>query len=147
MPAFSAREDEYKGHPVLEILADGQPWGSISPYDSHFRFGVSRGAMILTARDLIVTFWSTGGDLPERERKLVVTSPELSCRCDCTTHASFVAHGQTIWQPYMKLVCRPWDIGFGVQKAGALVSLEMRIRAFVHRNFATMASMDGTVKW
>jgi hypothetical protein len=91
MPRFSAREKQYLGNPILEVLIDGNSWGVTYPYDEHFRFGVQKAKLILIFIDLIEEFVKTEGKRPFfnttiSRRKLKYNFYTL---CTCSTSPSF----------------------------------------------------------
>ena len=148
MNTYSVQESNYLGNPVLEVLVTGRAWGDVYPGDAHFRFGCRKAAMIMTACDLIEVFARTGGKRPRHDHKLLISDPGLCCTSECTVYSGFTtSFGQTVNQPYMKLVEPLASIGFGVQKAVALTTLHHAIREFVLSHYATQSAGENSLDW
>jgi len=128
---LSVMEHDFHGSPILEILIDGHAWES--PFDAHFRFGLTKARMILTVRDLIELFWMTDGTRPRHEEPTIVARADFNCVCTCVTHAFFEAYGRRVYERYIHLSSGDKHIGFGLRKAKALLDLESEIAGFVRR--------------
>jgi len=116
--------------PIVEILRDGNVWDS--PWDTNFRFGRIKAAMILYSIDTIQKF-ALSSD-PGKMIPLPIfiqTDPDLVIQLQ--TFPSFAKMDrEIIEEPYLRLerVAEkyPQHIGFGQKKAAALVILKNELR-------------------
>ncbi|MGH7741540.1 MAG: hypothetical protein ACRENS_05900 [Candidatus Eiseniibacteriota bacterium] len=129
MPTLSCGESEFQGNRVLEVLVDGQPWGAISPYDAHFRFGRTKARLIVAATSVIQEFVESSGALPRHSKPRWLREGDVLLQF--STHPYFNVNSIRIDQPYMKLVDGQIEFGFGLQKANALLTLMPTIEAFI----------------
>jgi len=131
---YSIRESIYKRNPTIEILVDGKEWGFTFEYDEHFRFGLNKAKMILVAMPIIDKFVDSKGTKPPLGEEVTIENNVLSEKVVCIRYDSFEYYGRTIEKPYLKLMGSYADIGFGLEKAKALMILEDEIKEFVDRN-------------
>jgi len=130
MPQFTTQAGQIGGNPTLEIFVNGQSWGVTYSYDEHFRFGVKKARLILLFSDLIEKFVETGGIRPSFGNPIRRTDLNNS-PCSCATFPNFTySNGQTINSPYMQLRSGTVAIGFGLQKAEALIDVLNNIKEF-----------------
>jgi len=132
MPQFSTKKDQYRSSPILEVLVNGEPWGKTYPWDEHFRFGVIRVKLILIFIDLIEKFVKTDGKSPDFGK--IISRPDGKYNCTCVNSPWFTRpNGQIVNKPYMKLASDGYfDIGFGTEKAKALIEVLNSLKEFVN---------------
>lgn len=130
---YSLRGTRWKGHPVVEILRDGQPFWNHSEED--FRFGRLKAKLIVASITHIHTFLAAPEAALAFPEPLREVFPQLHLVIERQTFVSFPRGGQDVHEPYMKVSAVPHDrhkcIGFGITKAGALVALERELWEWV----------------
>ena len=130
--SFSTRRDTYKGHPILEVLEDGQPWGEDKPYSSaHFRFGETIAKLMLTAEEPLRTFVYTDARRPNDEDEIIIEKPSIGIACRCVKETGFSRGETTINKPYIKLSGPGNSIGLGLRKAEALLDVWSDVELFI----------------
>ena len=126
--SFSCRETVYCGSPVLEVLVDGDSWHS--RYDTHFRFGLAKAHLIITACYFIELFYLTNGTSPKSNEPIGLVRSE-SGTCICTKHDSFEnSFGRRVNEKYLEIQSGDIRLGLGLKKAEALLSLQSEIAVF-----------------
>lgn len=126
---YSYQIDDFHGHPIFEVLLNGQPWSSA--WDAHFRFGLTKARMLLTIFDLVELFAITHGQRPRHNSPIIMGRAGLGCIVTCTTFPSFTAYGRFVDEPYIQLETGDTRWGVGLRKAHAVLALEEEIRNFV----------------
>lgn len=134
MNKYSSKEGSYKGNPVMEVLINGDIWGSEFNYDEHFRFGRRKAMLIDVAMDLIEEFYNSDGRKPPLEDPKEIYELKYGMKVICNRHDEFtISNGKTIENPYLELKASDTSISFGLQKARALLDLEEEIKRFINR--------------
>ena len=131
---FEIEEKRWECEPIIEILRDGEPWAL--PWDNNFQFGRVKTAMILNCIDTIEAFalaTNPGGMFPlpiiqESDPDLVIQLQTFSIFTN--------SNGDIIEGPYLRLDRiyngkKTLHIGFGQQKAAALVLLKDNLRSWL----------------
>ena len=123
----------YKGSPVVEIVKDGGP---VHPHDEHFRFGVAKARLLLTALPMIRHFAEVGDEIVDViPGELAV--PDTSggaVKVWVEMHPEFVrSSGETIDRPWLHMRSSAVSIGVGYEKAKAICALADQLRQWVER--------------
>jgi hypothetical protein len=121
------------GSPVVEIMKDGGP---VHPHDEHFRFGVAKARLLLTALDVIRRFVELGDEIVDvRGDELQV--PDIVggvVTVWVEMHPEFVrSSGETIERPWLHMRSSVASIGVGYEKAKAICALADQLRQWVER--------------
>lgn len=117
----------FKGNPFIEIT---QKDGAHFPYDEHFRFGCFKAKMILSCMDIINDFIE--GTITFTEK--TIYSSLICGDIKVERHFNFLFKGQTIYAQWLQLQALNGEIGFGQEKAKALVALSDDIKAWLYNN-------------
>ena len=133
MHVYSIIESEHFGNPVIEILVDGDIWGSVYGYDENFRFGLIKAKMIIAGMNKIEEFYNSNGKSPPLLEEIGIEDNKYSVLCRCVVHDEFPVKGKIIEKPYLKLIGKYDNIGFGLEKARALLDLEEEIKQFIDK--------------
>jgi hypothetical protein len=129
-PHYQLKNGWFQGCPVVEVLRDGRP---VHPYDEHFRFGVQKAWLLLSALEIIKEF----ADNTDDDGKTTVRSQFILDEFGKTLqiwvemHEEFVrSTGETIYRPWLQIHRLPNGprIGIGVQKAKAVYALAKELR-------------------
>lgn len=134
---YSVLERSHMGNPVLEILGDGQPWGTDRVGPEHFSFGIIKARMIRAAIPVITQFVDSLGGNPWPGQTQSVTDGTRSgvITVEVAKKDDFqrVGGGQ-VNQPYLELRSGKTSLGLGVRKCQAILDLWPRIDAFLSDN-------------
>jgi hypothetical protein len=123
--------DPDMGH-VAEILKDGKAFFEDIPgHKTRFAFGPKKANWILTFLVVVKDFVNSEGRLPGTE-----DDPKSMQMLGITLnwHARFTKSGVPIPHPYLELRKGKYSIGFGRQKAGALLEFENKLRQFARND-------------
>lgn len=125
--SYSIESKKWRNEPLVEVLRDGRPWES--PWDAHFQFGRVKTAMILYCIDTIKSFAKN----PRPDTMIptpIVRKPDPDLVIRLQTFPTFTTpNGILVDEPFLRLDRvinnpHPPHIGFGQQKAAALVVLK-----------------------
>jgi len=126
---YEIKPQVWRDKPIVEVFRDGKAWAR--PWDTHFRFGVVKAAMILYCIDIVQEFAltsSSGNVIPES--RYLVDKRDLKSTIQLQTFPLFINSYQEIVEyPFIRLDrlsqnLSTADIGFGQHKAAALVILK-----------------------
>lgn len=134
MKSYSIQEGLYKNNPTIEVLVDGNEWGSVFDYDEHFRFGLRKAQMVLDGMLIIEEFSNSEGAKPPLEKIIQLDVKEFEELIECIRHDEFKYYNKVIEKPYLTLIGNNNDFSFGLEKAKALILLEDEIRDFVNKH-------------
>lgn len=139
--SHSVRISDLHGHPILEILNDGEPWGTNARGQRHFRFGVVKARMIRAALPIIEKFVATRGGEPWPKQVQHVKDAIQGnvVQVTITKHEEFeVGEENPVYQPYLELYCgeRDADLGIGLRKCQAILDVWPHIEEFLARSNA-----------
>ena len=133
MHVYSIKESTFRNNPMIEILVDGDVWGSVFGYDENFRFGLTKAKMIIAGMNKIEEFYNSDGKSPPLLEEIDIEDNKYSVLYRCVVHDEFPVKGKIIEKPYLKLIGKYDDIGFGLQKADALLDLKEEIKQFIKK--------------
>ena len=128
---FEIEQQSWNDEPIVEVLRDGEAWAS--PWDSNFRFGRVKTAMILSCIDTVQDFALTpnpGAMIPSP----IINQADPDLIIQLQSFPTFTnSYGILIEEPFLRLDRVVHDkltlhIGFGQAKAAALVILKNDLR-------------------
>lgn len=96
MKSYSIQEGIYKSNPTIEILVDGNEWGSVFDFDEHFRFGLRKAQMVLDSMPIIEEFSNSKGAKPPLEQKIQLDVKEFEGLIECIRHDEFKPYDKVI---------------------------------------------------
>jgi hypothetical protein len=129
---ISLHELNHKGRPYVEIRRNGEPFFPIGSSKKKFQFGRYKALMLLTCREEINRFASTGGREPKSNIEICENNGPYIQICTCTKYDSFeTSFGMIVHKPYLRIESNGISIGFGVEKARSIVQLMAEIEEFV----------------
>ena len=128
---FTTQQSRYRKSWVLEVLVNGSRFGASFPFDQNFRFGREKAAMFLPFKSTIETFFGSGGTLPGRSVKPVVSTDFGLIRC-LPIKSFQKQNGVIVKKPYLRFERGGKDIGVGVTKSQALLSVWDDLEYFVN---------------
>lgn len=135
--SFSIQQRSHEGHPTLEILVDGRPWGADKFGAEHFVFGITKARMIRAAIPVIETFVESRGGKPwsgQVQRFTDLTGRDV-ISVEVVKHDDFEGvGGNQINQPYLQLTSGRTSLGLGLKKCEALLLLWRHVDDFLRSN-------------
>ncbi len=129
---YESQVGTYQGYPVFEILADGQPFGTVFPYDREFKFGLRKARAIVACLDALEEFSESEGRLPDANTGPLMYLAEGGLAVSVIKEERFIhSSGQVVNEKFLKLSSGERRlIGIGRTKARALLDLEDDLRSF-----------------
>lgn len=138
-PVFSLREEHFLGYPTVEVLKNGGP---VHSWDSNFRFGQRKAAIMLAC---IAALREFGNARDDDERRIfearVIENRGLRVQIEVQMRPEFeTSTGLTVERPYLYLQALPpatGHIGVGVLKCRAICAVERHLQDWLSKTQGT----------